>query len=382
MLAYACSAVRPQYARRRILRMGLGLAVATATTRPWQPGRLRAQDMPPPPAGVVPGGQVPPPMPPNAQMQAILDQLAALGSLPLATVTPRQGRELPSIFDAVRIVTAQHGLPAVEPVGGIEHRIIPGGPGSDGTLIRIYAPVKGGGPFPVLLYFHHGGFVVGTIDDNDASARALVNAAGAIVISVGYRLAPEFPFPAAPEDALAAYAWALANVGALGGDERRIAVGGESAGGTLAAVVCLMARDRGLPLPAHQLLIYPASDFVNGANTPSAIQYADAKPLSRATILWFARYYLTSAADASNPYASPVYGALAGMPPATVITAEIDPRRDTGRLHAEALSAAGVPVVYRKYDGVTHLFFGAAAVLDEARQAVALAADGVRGAIR
>jgi acetyl esterase len=137
-----------------------------------------------------------------------------------------------------------------------------------------------------------------------------------------------------------------------------------------------------MPLPAHQLLIYPASDFVNGANTPSAIQYANARPLSRATILWFARYYLTTAADAGNPYASPIYGALAGMPPATVITAEVDPRRDTGRMHAEALRAAGVPVVYRNYDGVTHLFFGAAAVLDEARQAVELAAAGVRGSAR
>ncbi len=166
----------------------------------------------------------------------------------------------------------------------------------------------------------------------------------------------------------------------LGGDPRRIAVGGESAGGNLAAVVCLMARDRGMPLPAHQLLIYPASDFVNGANTRSAIQYADAKPLSRATVLWFARHYLTTDADASNPDASPLYRDLAGMPPATVITAEIDPRRDTGRMHAEALRAAGVPVVYRKYDGVTHLFFGASAVLDEARQAAALAAAGVRGA--
>lgn len=370
MESHACAVGCVRCARRRFLQLAVGGAAIGIIARVGAPGRLRA-------AGAVLAQA--PPQPPNPQMRAILDQFAALNPLPLETLTPRQARELPSFTDAARAEASRLGLPTVEPVGSIEQRIIPGGPGSDGTLVRIYTPASGRGPYPVLLYFHGGGFVIASINVYDPSARALANAAGVVVVSVAYRLAPEFPFPAAPEDAFAAYQWARANAASFGGDPGRVMVGGESAGGNLAAAVGLMARDRGAPLPDHQLLVYPASDFVNGANTPSAMQYADAKPLNRAALFWFGRYYLRSAMDAGNPYASPLYGALAGQPPATVITAEIDPLRDTGRLHAEALQAAGVPVVYRHFDGVTHEFFGADGVLDEAKQAVALAANRLRG---
>jgi acetyl esterase/lipase len=307
-------------------------------------------------------------------MQAVLAQIGALRPLPVEMLSPRQARELPSFADGVRGVLAQQGRTALEAVGSIGHRIVPGGPGSDGSLVRIYTPAVGQPPFPVLVYFHGGGFVIHSIDVWDASCRALANAAGCLVVSVAYRLAPENPFPAAPEDAFAAYQWAIANAGAIGGDGSRVAVGGESAGGSLAAAVAIMARDRGAPPPLHQLLIYPFSDLLGGADRPSALQYADARPLNRGALLWFIPHYLPDPAAASDPLASPVLADLRGLPPATVISAEIDPLRDTGRAHAEALMQAGVPTEYRLFEGVTHAFFTMSAVLDRGKEAVDLVA--------
>ncbi|MDQ3553059.1 MAG: alpha/beta hydrolase [Chloroflexota bacterium] len=310
------------------------------------------------------------PAPPNEQMQALLDQLAALGGEPIDTLEPAEARNQPSVADAVAALLQSRGeSTAPEPVGDVEDRTIPG-PASD-LPVRIYTP-EGEGPFPVIVYYHGGGFVIATIDTYDSSARALANAAGAIVISLEYRKAPEHPFPAAVDDAYAAYLWATENAAEIDGDADRVAVAGESAGGNLATVVSLRARDAGDQLPVHQLLVYPLSSF--SLDFPSVETYAEAAPLNKAALEWFGGHYLADPSQATDPDVSPL-GApdLSGLPPATIIAAQIDPLLSEGRDYADALRDAGVSVSYRRYDGVTHEFFGTGAVVDEGTQAVTFA---------
>jgi acetyl esterase len=241
---------------------------------------------------------------------------------------------------------------------------------------RIYTP-DGPGPFPVLVYFHGGGWVIADLDTYDPSARALANAARCIVVSVHYRQAPEHKFPAAAEDADFAFQWVQANAASFDGDPDRVAVGGESAGGNLATGVTLQARERGGPMPVHQLLIYPVT--VHAFDSPSYQQYADAQPLNQPMMRWFWEQYLERDEDGQRPLASPLRAAdLSGLPPATVILAEIDPLRSEGEAYAARLKEAGVPTTVTVYPGVTHEFFGMTAVVDEAKQAVAEAAAGLQ----
>jgi len=314
----------------------------------------------------------------DPQMQEVLDALAALNPLPLEGVIPRQARELPSVADAVLGALAARGQPpAVESVEQIEHRLVPGGTGSEGTLVRIYTPASATGPFPVLVYFHGGGWVIANLNVYDASARALANATNAIVVSVAYRQAPENPFPAAPDDAYAAYQWAVANAASFNGDPNRVAVGGESAGGNLAAVTALLAHQRGIAPPVHQLLVYPVTDFAG--DYPSYQEHFNARPLSTPALQWFGRYYLRTDADRQDPRASPLLAPdLHGLPSATVILADIDPLRDQGAAYATALRQAGVPTMLKLYRGVTHEFFGTGAIVDQAKDAVVVAAAGLR----
>ena len=190
------------------------------------------------------------PPPANAPMQSVLDRLATLGGKPITTLAPEEARRQPTPTDAVMALLKEQGKStAPEPVGSVANRTIPG---PDGPLpVRIYTP-SGAGPFPVVVYYHGGGWVIATIDTYDASARALTNAANAVLISVEYRKAPESKFPVAHDDAFAAYKWALANAGSIRGDSARVAVAGESAGGNLAAAVSIRARDEGIKLPVHQ----------------------------------------------------------------------------------------------------------------------------------
>ena len=316
------------------------------------------------------------PMPtPNAQMQAVLNELVALGAKPIETLTVAQARAQPSPADAVRSLLIKQGKSIVpEAVGSVEDRTI-AGPG--GLIpIRIYKPA-GAGPFPVALYVHGGGWVIATIDTYDSSARALANAAGAIVVSTHYRLGPEFKFPAAHDDTYAAYKWTLGNAAALGGIAKQVAVVGESAGGNLAAAITLRARDEGIQRPVHQVLVYPVTNYA--LDSPSQQQNRNASPLGTATLAWFYERYLPTPADGANPQFSVVRApSLAGLPSATVITADIDPLRSEGRAYAERLASAGVAVDYTNYAGVTHEFFGMGAVLAEARAAVAKAAAGLK----
>lgn len=313
---------------------------------------------------------------PNAQMQAVLDQLARLAPTPLETLTPQEARQQATVADAVRaVLQAQGRSTAPEPVANVQDTTIPGPAGA--IPVRVYTPA-GTGPFPVVVYYHGGGFVIANVNVYDSSARALTNAAGAIVVSVEYRQAPENPFPAAVEDAYASYIWATQNAASINGDPKRVAVAGESAGGNLATVVARKARDAGAQLPVHQLLVYPIANY--GFDTPSYQQFANAKPLSKGLMQWFFSYYLRSEADGASPDVSPLRADVSKLPPATIIAAEIDPLTSEGQQYAERLRAAGVSVTYQLFNGVTHEFFGTGAVVDEGKQAVALAGNQLRAA--
>jgi acetyl esterase len=311
----------------------------------------------------------------DAEMQAVLDAHAALGPKPLETLTAAEARKQPSPADAVMALLKKQGKStAPEAVGKVVNRTIPGPGGA--IPVRIYWP-KGDGPFPVIVYYHGGGWVIANLDTYDASARALTNAANAIVISSHYRQGPEHKFPAAHDDAWAAWQWSVKNAASLKGDTARIAVAGESAGGNLAAFVTLMARDQKTKLPVHQLLVYPIANY--DLDSPSYRENADARPLSKAGMQWFFRNYLKSEADGADWRISLLsVKDVKGLPPTTVILAQIDPLRSEGQAYAEKLTAAGVDVQVKRFDGVTHEFFGMSAVHPKAKQAVADAASRLR----
>lgn len=233
------------------------------------------------------------------------------------------------------------------------------------------------GAIPGIVYYHGGGWVIATIDTYDASARALAEQTGAVVLSVEYRKGPEFKLPTAHNDAYAAYMWVRQNAAMLNINAAKIAVAGESAGGGLAAAVCIMARDNQVSLPVHQLLVYPIAN--NDTNTPSYNQYANAKPLSKPLMQWFFMHYFRTPADGDNPWISLVDVAnVAGLPGATVINAEIDPLQSEGQQYAAKLKAAGINVTAKIYEGVTHEFFGMATVVPQAKEAQKLAADELK----
>jgi acetyl esterase len=305
-------------------------------------------------------------MPPDPQAKAVLDQMAALGAPPLGTLSPHEHRQM-------MLMTRAAAPPGPE-VQRVEDRTIPGPAGE--IPVRLYYP-SDGPALPALVYFHGGGWVIGSIETHDATCRELATAADCLVVSVDYRLAPEHKFPAAAEDAYAATRWVAEHAAEIGADPRRIAVGGDSAGGNLAAVVALMARDRGGPSLAFQLLVYPVTDY--NFHTESYRQNAEGYLLTRHSMQWFWNHYLTSEADGGNPHASPIRAKdLSGLPPALVITAEFDPLRDEGEAYTNRLREAGVPAAYTCYEGMIHGFFGMSAVVDKAKQAVGEAAGALQ----
>jgi acetyl esterase len=304
----------------------------------------------------------------DPQARAILDQMAAIGGPPLHELPVSEARQ------SFAALAAMQGEP--EAVAKVEDHTVPGAAGS--IPIRIYTPA-GTGPLPVLVYFHGGGWVIGNVETYDGLCRALTNAAGCIVVSVDYRLAPEHPFPAAVDDAYDAALWTAANAAGLGGDPARVAVGGDSAGGNLAAVVAQVARDRGKPALKFQLLIYPVTDAA--CDTPSYSENADGYLLTRDAMRWFWNHYTRSDADRTDPCASPLRASnLSGLPAALVITAEHDPLRDEGELYAQRLRAAGVPVQLTRYEGMIHGFFAMSAVIDQGRRAIQQAATAMHAA--
>jgi acetyl esterase len=244
--------------------------------------------------------------------------------------------------------------------------------------VRIYTP-DGPGPHPVLVFFHGGGFIAGSPDSHDGTARELCAQAGAVVVSVDYRLAPEHRFPAAAEDCHAAVCWVAAHASEFGGDPARLAIAGDSAGGNLTAAVALMNRDRGGPALALQALIYPVLD--PACNSPSAIANREGYLLTTASMRWMWSLYVAGPEDYANPYAAPVAAAsLAGLPPALVITAEFDPLRDEGEAYGRALAAAGVPVTISRYDGMIHGFASCFDITPRAHEAAGEVARALRSA--
>ena len=306
------------------------------------------------------------------QMKTILDQAAASGAKPFHTMTPAEARQgINALLEPFNS--------APEKVAKFEKRTIPG-PGGQ-IPVQIYTP-EGKAPFPVLVYFHGGGWTVGAIDSWNSLCRSLCNAAGVVTVVVDYRLAPEHKFPAGPEDCYAATDWVAKNAASIGGDPARVAVGGDSAGGNLAAAVSLMARDRGGPRIAFQLLIYPATDA--GLDTPSQHQFQDdGYILSRQDMVWFWGHYLNGDEDKTNPYACPAQASsLHGLPPALLVTAGFDPLRDEGEAYAARLQEAGVKAECIRYEGVTHGFVLMASMLDETRKAIADMGAALRNALK
>lgn len=255
---------------------------------------------------------------------------------------------------AAMIAATTNPLFPKHPVHDVADRTIPGPAGE--IDVRVFRPSAATG-LPLLLWFHGGGWVTGNLDTHDQLGRQLADATGAVVVSVDYRLAPESKFPAAADDCLAAYEWALANASEVGADPNRIAIGGDSAGGNLAAVVALDARERGLPQPKLQLLVYPVADYE--FDSPAMIENATGYFLETEGMRWFYDHYARTPADFDDPRFAPMRASdLTGLARAVVITAEYDPLRDQGEAYARRLSEASVPTVAVRADGLIHGFFG------------------------
>ncbi len=302
----------------------------------------------------------------HPQAKAFLDYLKSLGGVPIHTLSPEKNRK------GMGYLIKKATLPQ-QPVAAVQERVIPV---QDGEIkLRLYTP-GGEGPFPLLVYFHGGGWVMGDLETFDAPLRALTNAAQTIVVSVDYRLAPEYKFPTAVNDCYAATKWVAENASALNGDGARIAVGGESAGGNLAAVVALMARDLGFPSLSCQVLIYPVTDLSRKYLSQSKF---DGYFISREDMLYFEKHYLRAEEDRQNVYASPLLAKdFAGLPPALVVTAGYDPLHDEGEAYARRLREAGVAVNYYCYEDMIHGFFGFAGMMDRGKELIALIAAYLR----
>lgn len=320
----------------------------------------------------------------DPQIQSVIDHLDALGNTPVDTLSPAKARLEATPADAVRALLWQEGTSlAPEPVGATEDLDVPAPHGS--VPVRIYWPLGADpGPLPVLVYAHGGGWVLGDLDDYDATPRALTNRSGCIVVSVDYRLAPEHPFAAAHDDMVAATRWVIANIGRLSGDPARVAVGGEGAGATMALATCRTLRESGQAQPVFQLLLYPITDL-DRVDWPSYRENVSTRPLASTTIAWFASHVVADGRDLVDPRLSPARyerATLAAMPASLVITADHDPLRDQGEAFGRLLLDAGVNATTLRFEGVTHDFLTMNPVADQAQRAVSTASEQLRGAFR
>ncbi|WP_229401478.1 alpha/beta hydrolase [Micromonospora okii] len=305
-------------------------------------------------------------MPLDPQVVAYRAAREAAGVPPLYTQSLAQAR-------AADLAAIRAGGGDVEPVREVRDATVPG-PAGD-LPVRVYRPA-GAGRLPTLVYFFGGGWTLGSVDTADGICRRLANATGCQVVTVGYRLAPEHPFPAAVHDCDAAVRWLAGHADEFGVDPDRLAVGGDSAGGNLAAAVTLLARERGGPALAAQLLVYPNTDQ-RERDDPAGEQ--DPLLFNRHSVAWYRGHYLPDPADAADPLASPLLADdLTGLPPALVVTAEYDPLREEGERYAERLRAAGVPVELARYDGMIHGFFAMPGAFEAGRHAQDRAAAFLR----
>jgi acetyl esterase len=309
-------------------------------------------------------------------MQRLLQTWSSLGAKPIETLTAEEARGQPSLQTAVPVLLKKLGKPqAPQSVAKVETVTVPG---ADGDVPAVVYTPAGTGPFPVLVYFHGGGWVLGGIEEYDASARALANAGGCVVVSVGYRQAPENPYPAAINDAYAAFRYISGNASEFGGDSRRVAVGGEGSGANLASVVCLMAMENRGRMPVHQVLICPITDA--NFDSPSFRWNVSARPYSKAGVQWFFKQYLGKRGSPQSPYVSILRKSAIDLPSATVIVAELDPLRSQGEAYHKHLMAGAVDSEIGIYSGVTADFFGTAAVVAKAKRAADFAGRRLRKA--
>jgi acetyl esterase len=303
---------------------------------------------------------------PNVQL--MLDSIAQSGAGSICDVGVEQARQSFDLFGT---------LGGTVEVARVEDHTVPG-PGGD-IPVRLYSPAAGE-VLPVVVYFHGGGWCIGNITSHDGVCRKLAAGSGLTVVSVDYRLAPEHTFPCAAEDCYAAACWVAQHAGELGVDGSRLAVAGDSAGGNLAAVTSILARDRGAPTIAFQLLVYPLTDATMGF--PSIKENGEGYLLTAADIAWFYDHYAGTDSDRKNPMLSPLYAPnLSALPPALVMTAEYDPLRDEGEAYADALQQAGVSARASRYDGLVHGFFGLDAIVPASAAAMEEATAALRNAL-
>jgi len=309
------------------------------------------------------------------EMAAVIEQLMSLNPKPLPSLTAVQARKGPNFADALKKQMQVSNIPmAPMNCDTMTATVAPG------VRARVYTPKSGTAPFPVIVYYHGGGWVIATNDTYAASAQAMCEQVGAVLVSVEYRKGPEHKFPTAHDDAFAAYQYVLKNAASMKGDPKRVAVMGESAGGGLACAVSMMARDKKVALPKYQVLVYPIAGY--DMTTPSYQKYTETAPLNASAMAWFFKNYLRSPADGKDPRVNLVAANLKGLEPTTVIGAEYDPLMSEGKTLADKLTAAGVKTNYKLYNGTTHEFFGMGAVVPEAKEAETMAASDMKGALK
>jgi acetyl esterase len=320
----------------------------------------------------------------DLDMQAVITQLMKFNPPPIEMLSYDNARNNPTFKNAVEEMASNSALtramnvvaPAMpEPVRKIDHLLIP--TRENEILARVYYPSEELN-LPVLVYFHGGGWVIANLDVYESSCRALCNAAETIVVSVAYRQSPEYKFPAAINDAYDTTQWIIRNAAQLGGDPGRVAIAGESAGGNMATVTCLQAKEKGGEMPIAQLLIYPVTD--TSMSQASYAENQDTVPLHSSMMPWFMNHYLEDELQKTNIHVTPINANVAGLPPAIIITAEFDPLRDEGEQYALKLTEAGVPVKFKRFDGVVHEFFGLAGAVSKAKEALIFAAEGLKDA--
>ncbi len=307
----------------------------------------------------------------HPEMQAVIEKLVSYNAPAIETLAAADARKNPTpataVMDLIKENNIQVPLPEVDTMG-VDI------PVTNGSVhLRIYTPKAVMKMYPMILYIHGGGWVIADINTYDASAASIAEQTGSVVVSVNYRQGPEFKFPIAHNDCFTAYKWMLANASTIKGDTARVGLLGESAGGNLAANVAIMARDKHIKMPLAEVLVYPIAQ--SNMNTAAYTKNAIAKPLNKAMMGWFYTNYLPSMASANDPRIDLTRANLTGLPRTAIITAEYDPLQSDGQMLMEKMKAAGVEVSYKNYDGVTHEFFGMAAIVPEAKQAQAFAAD-------
>lgn len=312
-------------------------------------------------------------MPLDPLVKAFLDSMKAVPGPKMSEMTPADAR---ATFDGLMQAVG----PKDVPVGKTENIVVPGAAG--GIPIRVYSPVAAGGdPMPALVYFHGGGFVIGNIESHDGLCRLMASEGGFRVISVDYRLAPEHKYPAAIDDSFAALSWVVANAAEIGVDANRIAVGGDSAGGALAAEVAQLAKAKGGFSLAAQMLLFPVTQI--GEETSSLREFAVGYFLEKETLDWFYASYLPTGADRNDPKISPLRAKdLSGQPPAFIMLGGFDPLHDEGMQYADKLRAAGVKVTVADHSDMVHCFVYLQAVLPQAHEALAAASKAVAAMLK